>query len=81
MNHKIMYDETGRPMIVRLYHDYTYDYDFDRVTLFIEYLDSPTARLYKPGLFSLNNEFSSMSIYRMCKDGKYEEYTLNMEDN
>ena len=80
MEHKIMYNETGRPMIVRLYHDYTFDYDFDRITLFIDYLDNSTIRIYKSELFSLHHNFSFMSIYKMCKDNEYEEYTLNMED-
>ena len=77
INSKIMYDETGRPMIVRLYHDYTFDYDFDKITLFIGYLDNSTIRIYKPSLFSLNSKFQLITIYRMCKDSEYEEYTID----
>ena len=80
MDHKIMYDKEGRCMIVILYHDYTFDSDFDRITLFVNYLDDFTIRVYKPSLFSLNSKFQFIEIYRMCKDGEYEEYTLNMED-
>ena len=78
---KIMYDETGRPMIVVLYHEYTFDYDFDRITLFIDYLDNSTIRIYKPSLFSLNNKFQFIAIYRMCKDNEYKEYTIDKENS
>ena len=81
MDHKIMYDETGRAMIVRLYHDYTFDFDVDKITLFVNYLDDFTIRIYKPCYFSLNNMPSFfIYLYRICKGQNYEEYTLYMEN-
>lgn len=84
MDHKIMYDKEGRGMIVRLFHDYTFDSDFDRVTLFISYLDDFTLRVYKPCMFSLYSKNTSIEMYRLCmENNEYEEYTLifNEEDN
>ena len=84
VDHREMQDEAGRPILVTLKHDDQFDINYDRITLFILYLDDNTYRIYNPHMFLnrdafANSEYSFDYLYEKCKEEEYEEGKLNTE--
>ena len=77
---KSMTDETGKNTYAILLHYFETDYNFDRYSLIIKYLDGSSVRSYNSIVFTKNFEKTFDFVYKMCKENDYIDYRFIKED-